>query len=112
MPARLSFILEWGTATIGNRARLAFLIRVSMSEIGSFIQLPTGLGDAGDQTVESGLAEGQARAAEFSQVTVAAAAHGAAVDNPHGAGVARQLGQTGVIVFGLQFGAKGRVLFH
>src|SRR5262249_48316949 len=66
--------------------------------------------DAGDQTVQGSFAESQARAAEFTQVTVTAAAHRAAVDDAHGAGVPRQFGQTGVIAFGLQFGPKSRVL--
>src|SRR4051812_19937804 len=38
-----SLILEWGISTPGSNARLALRIRVSMSEMGSFISL-SGLG--------------------------------------------------------------------
>src|ERR1035438_1165813 len=110
MPAMLSLILEWGISTAGSNARLELGIRASMSEIGSFIDLPTGFGHARNQPVEGGFAERHARAAELAEVAVAAAAHRAAVDHPGGAGVTRELGQPGVVAFGLQLSPNGGVL--
>src|SRR5215469_2560944 len=103
MPAMLSFILECGSSTLGSNARLALRIRVSMSEIGSFIiKLPAGFGHARDQPVEGAFAEGHARAAELAQVAVTASAHRAAVHHARWACVARQLGQPRVVALGLQ----------
>ena len=71
----LSFIRECGNSTAGSSARLALRMRVNMSEIGSLIIiLPAGLGHAGNQAVQRGFAERQARTAELAQITVAAAA--------------------------------------
>src|SRR6266702_7300149 len=67
MPAMLSFILEWGISTAGSNARLALRMRQSMSEIGSFIKLPTGFGHARDQTVKSAFAESHAGAGELAE---------------------------------------------
>src|SRR6185503_6953246 len=110
MLAILSFILECETSTSGTNARLALRMRVSMSEIGSVIILPTGFGHAGNQTIQRHLAEGQARAAEFPDECVPSAADGAAIDHADRAGVARQFGQRRVIAFGLQLGPYRRVL--
>src|SRR5579883_2098305 len=111
MPAMLSLSLEWGILTWGSNAELALRIRVSMSEMGSFIELPACLGDTRDKARQGGFAEGHARATELAQITVAAAAHRAAVDHPHRAGVARQLREAGVIFLRFEFGAQGGVLF-
>src|SRR6266404_5198258 len=100
MPAMLSFILECGSSTAGNNARLALRIRQSMSEIGSFINLPTGFSYARNQTVQRGFAESQTRTAELPEKTATPAAHRAAVDNPDRAGITRQLGQTRIVAFG------------
>src|SRR5580765_2901507 len=83
MEAMLSLIFECGNSTPGSKARFALRIRASISEMGSVIfqrimlsvELPTGLGYARNQPIESGFAEGQTRAAELPQITVAAAAH-------------------------------------
>src|SRR5438477_6293467 len=108
----LSFILEWGTSTAGNNARWALRIRVSISEMGSFITLPTGLGYAWNEAVQGRFTKGQPRTGEFAQVTVTATGDGAAIDDAAGAGVARQLRERGVILPGLEFGAQGGVLLH
>src|SRR6266566_6325309 len=97
MPAMLSFILECETSTSGTNARFALRIRVSMSEIGSVISLPTGFGHAGNQTIQRHFAEGQAGAAEFPDERVPAAADGAAIDHADRAGIARQFGQRRVV---------------
>src|ERR1035437_101597 len=110
MPTMLSLILECGNSRAGNSARLALRIRVSMSEIGSFIDLPTGFGHARDQAVESAFAERHARAAKLAQIAAAAAAHRAPVDQPRRAGVAREFGQTGIVALGLQLSPDGGVL--
>src|SRR6185369_8240179 len=107
----LSFILECGTTTVGSSARCALRMRVSMSEIGSVIVLPTGFGYTGNQAIEGGFAKRQTRTGKFAQITVASAAHGAAVDQTGRAGVARQFGQPGVIAFGFEFRAQSRVFF-
>src|ERR1044071_1148876 len=113
MPAMLSFILEWGISTVGSKARLALRIRVSMSEMGSFIRalsfLPTGLGYPRDKAVEGSLAECEAGAAEFAQVAATATAHGTAIHEPDRAGIPRELGQTRIVAFGFQFGANSGV---
>src|SRR2546422_110449 len=98
----LSFILECGTTTTGSSARCAFRMRVSMSEIGSVIVLPTGFGYTGNQAIEGGFAKRQTGTGKFAQIPVAPAAHGATVDEPSWAGVARQLGQRGIIAFGFE----------
>src|SRR5258708_17312723 len=109
MWAMLSFILECGISTAGNCTRLALRMRVSMSEMVSVIKLPTGLGHAGDQPVQRGLAESQPRAIELAQIAAAAAAHRAPIHHSGRAGVAREFGETGVIALGLQFRAQGGV---
>src|SRR5881397_2279762 len=103
MWAMLSVTLEWGNSTVGSRAALALRIRVNISEMGSVIVLPTGFGDARNQTIERRFAKRHARAIELAQITVTPPAHGAAVHEPRRTRVARQLGQGGVIAFGLQF---------
>src|SRR5260370_40676123 len=110
MWAMLSFILECGISTVGNWTRLALRMRVSMSEMVSVIKLPTGLGHAGDQPVQRGLAEGQPRAVELAQIAMPAAAHRPAVHHAGGAGVAREFGQARVIALGLQFPAQSGVV--
>src|SRR5437868_1046630 len=100
----LSLVLECGTSTVGNNARLALRMRVNMSEIGSvisksFLGLPTGFRDARDQSVQRGFAEREARTIELAQVTMAAAAGGAAIHQTHWARVTRQFRQAGVIAF-------------
>src|SRR6266496_4724917 len=62
-----------------------------------FIASPTGLHYSGNQTVKRGLAKRQARTPELAQITVAPAAHRAAVDQARWAGVARQFRQAGVV---------------
>src|SRR5260221_12323256 len=101
MPAMLSFILECGISTAGNNARLALRIRQSMSEIGSFINLPTGFRHARNQTVQRGFAESHTRTAELPKKTATPSAHRATVDYPGRAGIARQLSQTRIVPFGL-----------
>src|SRR6185369_11083019 len=98
-------------ATFGSKARFALRMRVNMSEIGSFM-LPACFGDARNEAVEGAFAEGEARAAELAQVTVAASAHGAAIDDADGAGVFGQLGKRSVVFFGFQFGAESGVFFY
>src|SRR6266850_2051839 len=110
MPAMLSFIFECGNSTAGSNARLALRMRHNMSEIGSFIKLPAGLGDARDQPVEIALAEGHARTTELAQVAMAAADHGAAIHHAHGAGFARQFGEPGIVPCGLQLGPDSGIL--
>src|SRR2546430_7233412 len=110
MLAMLSFILECETSTSGTNARLALWMRVSMSEIGSVISLPTGFGHAGNQTIQRHFAEGQARASEFPEEPVAATADGAAIDHAHRAGIARQFRQRRVVALRLQLGSQRRVL--
>src|SRR5213594_2315402 len=110
MFAMLSFILECETSTSGTNARFALRMRVSMSEIGSVISLPTGFGHAGNQTIQRHFAEGQTRAAEFPEEPVAAAADGTPIDDAHRAGIARQFRQRRVVTLRLQFGAQRRVL--
>src|SRR5436190_18319875 len=105
MPAMLSFIRECETSTSGTNARLALRMRVSMSEIGSLISLPTGFGYSRNQTIQRHFAEGQARAAEFPDERVAPAADGAAIDHAGRAGIARQLCQRRVVALRLQFGS-------
>src|SRR5664280_2542487 len=112
MPTMLSLILECGSSRAGKSARFALRIRVSKSEIGSFIELPTGFGHARDQAVEGAFAEGHARAAELAQIAVAPAAHRAAVDHPRRARVAREFGQTSIVVFGLQLGSDSGIFLH
>src|SRR5450759_1975881 len=87
-------------------------MRVNMSEIGSVIKLPAGFHNAGDQTVQRGLPEGEARRGELAQITAPAAAGRAAVHQPRWAGVARQLRETGVVAPGLQFRADRGVFFY
>src|SRR5438874_10772195 len=106
----LSFIRECATSTSGTNARFALRRRVSMSEMGSVIGLPTGLGHSGNQAGEGHFPERQARTAEFADIGVAPAADGATVHQAHGAGVARELRQGRVIAFGLQFRAQSGVL--
>src|ERR1017187_3186520 len=112
MFARLSFIRECGISTVGSNARPALRMRVNMSEIGSVIKLPAGFHNAGDQTVQRGLPEGEARRGELAQITAPAAAGRAAVHQPRWAGVARQLRETGVVAPGLQFRADRGVFFY
>src|SRR5437868_2221053 len=112
MPAMLSFILECGTTKEGNKARCALRIRVSMSEMGSVINLPACFGDSGDKAIQGGLAEGETGVAEFAQVAMAAAAHGAAIDQARWTGVAGQFRQTGVVFLRLQLRAHNGVFFH
>src|SRR5205823_14411526 len=109
MLAMLSFILECETSTSGTNARFALRMRVSMSEIGSVISLPTGFGHAGNQTRERHFAEGHARAAEFPEERAAAAADGAAIDHADRAGIARQFRQRRVVALRLQLGSERRV---
>src|SRR5271169_3941749 len=104
MPAMLSLILECGSSMAGSSARLALRIRVSMSEIGSFIGLPTGFGYARNQPVKGALAEGHPRAAELAQIAVTASAHRAPVDHSRGPRIPRQFSQTRVVALGLQLG--------
>src|SRR6266511_4049423 len=101
MLAMLSFILECETSTSGTNARFALRMRVSMSEIGSVISLPTGFGHAGNQTIQRHFAEGQARAAEFPDERVAATADSAAIHHAHRAGIARQLGEARIVALRL-----------
>src|ERR1035437_7683930 len=104
MAATLSFTRECGISTVGSNARPAFRMRVNISAIGSIIKKsPTGLHHARNQTIERGFAERQAGSAELAQVTATAAGHRATIDEPRWTGVARELRQTGVIAFGLQF---------
>src|SRR5258708_19351512 len=110
MPAMLSFILECETSTSGTNARFALRMRVSMSEIGSVISLPTGFGHAGNQTIQRHFAEGQTRAAEFPEEPVAATADCAAIDHADRAGVARQFRQRRVATLLLQLGSYCRSL--
>src|ERR1041384_1912345 len=110
MPAMLSFILEWGISTVGSNARWALRMRASMSEIGSFIILPTGLGHTRNQPREGCFTKGHAGAAKLAQVAVPAPAHRAPVDHARRAGIAWQFGQPGVIPFGLQFRPQSGVL--
>jgi hypothetical protein len=70
---------------------------------------PTGLCYTGDETIESALAESHTGTAELTEVTVATAAHGAAINETAGTCVARELGKTRVIVLGLKFGAQSCV---
>src|ERR1041385_950009 len=72
-------------------------------------ELPTGFGDAGDEAIKGTFAKGETGAAEFAQVSVAPAAHRATVNHTDRVGVARQLGQAGVVALRFQFGANGRV---
>src|SRR5579863_4805229 len=108
----LSFILECGTSTAGSSTRLALRMRVNMSEIVSVIKSPACLGHTRDEAVQRALAEGEAGTGELAQVAVAAAAHGAAVDDARRARIARQFGQRGVIAPGLEFRAQGGELLH
>src|SRR6185295_10394603 len=58
MPARASFIFEWGMSRRGCRDRTAFRIRVSMSAIGSvMVSSPARLGHARDESLERQVAE-------------------------------------------------------
>src|SRR2546426_978865 len=107
-----SLTLEWGISTAGSNARWALRIRVNMSEIGSVIKSPTGLGHARNQAVERRLAERQTRAAKLAQVAVPATGHRAAVDHAARAGVPGQLRERRVILLGLQIGAQRRVFLH
>src|SRR5438477_1314718 len=108
----LSLSFECGICVVGSSARWALRIRVNMSEIGSVIQLPTGFGDARDQSVEGGFTKGQPRAGKFAQITVAPASDRAAIDHARRTGVARQLRERGVILPGLQFSANGGEFLH
>src|SRR5581483_5234312 len=110
MPAMLSLSLEWGTLTRGSNALLALRMRVSMSEMGSFIGLPTGLGDAWDQPGQRGFAEGHSRAAELAQIAMAPAAHRATVHHSGRAGVARELRQPRIVLLRLEFRPQSGVL--
>src|SRR5206468_9351384 len=112
MFAMLAFILECETSTSGTNARFALRMRVSMSEIGSVISLPTGLGHTGNQTIQRHFAEGQARAAEFPHERVAATTDGAAIHHAHRAGIARQFRQPRVVTLRLELGPQRRVLFY
>src|SRR5258708_5466595 len=96
---------------VGSNARLALRIRASMSEIGSFIKLPTGFGHARNQAVKGAFAESHAGAGELAEVSVTPSAHRAAVHHSDRAGIAWKLGQAGIIALGLEFGAQGGVLF-
>src|SRR5439155_24519391 len=110
MLAMLSFILECATSTSGTNARFALRRRVSMSEIGSVITLPTGFGDARNQTGQGHLPECQARAPELAQIGVPPAADGTSDHEADRARVALQPGQGGVIALRLQFRPQGRLL--
>src|SRR5437667_7688651 len=110
MPAMLSFILECETSTSGTKARFALRMRVSMSEIGSVISLPTGFGHAGNKTRQRHFAEGQARTAEFPDERVTATADRAAINHAHRAGIARQSGERRVVALRLELGSYRRVL--
>src|SRR5262245_3553771 len=70
-------------------------MRVSMSEIGSVIliaaSLPAGLAEAGDITAHRRLAQLGAREAELAISTVRAPRQRAAIAQPNGISVARQL---------------------
>src|SRR5580692_1835960 len=108
----LSFIRECGTSTVGSSTRLALRMRVNMSEIVSVIISPAGFGHTRDEAVQRALAEGHAGTGELAQITVAAAAHRAAVDDARRAGIARQLREAGVIALGLQFSAQRGEFLH
>src|SRR3989454_11787157 len=112
MLAMLSLILECATSTSGSNARLALRRRVSMSEIGSVIALPTGFGYAGNQPGQRHFTERQPRAAELAEVTMPAAADLAAVHQAHRAGVFRQLRQPRVVAFSFQFSAQRGVFLR
>src|SRR5208283_368881 len=112
MFARLSFIRECGISPFGSNARPALRMRVNMSEIGSVINLPTGFYNTGNQTLQRGLPEGEARRGELAQITATTAAGRATVHQPRWTGVARQLRKTGVVTLGLQFRADRGVFFH
>src|ERR1039457_2191205 len=86
-------------------------IHLSKNPIIFFI-LPTGLRYSRNESVQRGFAERQSRHPELAPVATAAAAHRAAVHHARGAGVARQLRQTGVVALRLQFGADRGVFFH
>src|SRR5687768_2462175 len=105
MPAMLSLRFEWFTSTSVSSALFALRSRVNMSATGSLVFLPARFGYAWDQAVQRPLAESQTRAGELADIRVAAAAHGAAVDQAGGARVAGQLLQRGVILFLFQFRA-------
>src|SRR6266511_908551 len=108
--AMLSFTLEWASSTSGNNAWLAFRMRVSMSEIGSVIDLPTGLGDAGNEPGQCHFAESQPGAAELPDEAMPAATDLAAVHQPDRTGILRQSRQRRVIALGFEFGAQSGVL--
>src|ERR1700722_4986031 len=112
MLAMLSFILECGISTVGNCTRPALRIRVNISEIVSVINLPACFGHTGNQPVQCGFAESQARAAELAHIAVTTSAHRATVYHARRAGVARQLRQPSVIALGLQFGAQSLVFLN
>src|SRR5215469_254866 len=112
MLAMLSFILECGISTAGSNARCALRIRVNISEIGSIINLPARLRHTRNQSIQRGFAEGQTRATELAPVATAAAAERAAIHHTRWAGVTRQLRQTGVVAFRLQFGAERGEFLH
>src|SRR6478609_5224374 len=97
----LSFNREWDTSTSASNARLALRMRVSMSAIGSVIRLPTGLCHSGNQPRQRRLPKYQSRASEFPQVAMTPAGDLAPVRQTHRARTARQLGQAGIIAFGL-----------
>src|SRR3954449_13269663 len=104
----LSFNLECGISTVGSKARWALRMRVSMSAIGSVIQLPTGFRYTGNEAGQGGFAKRQARTSELAQKAVTPATDAAAVDHASGTGVAGQLREPGIVLLRLQFRAQRR----
>src|SRR4051812_21177388 len=86
-------------------------MRVNMSATGSLI-LPARFGYTWDQPVQRCFAECQTRAAKFPDISPTAPAHRAAVHQPCGTRIARQLLQTGVILLPLELRAQSGVFLH
>src|SRR5690606_35240819 len=68
--------------------------------------LPARLRHAGNETMRSHFAEGDPGHLETAQVAAAASGHFTAVDQPGGAGIARQHGETFVVLFRLELLTK------
>src|SRR5882762_7843938 len=74
--------------------------------------LPAGLRHARDQSLRGELAKRQPRDLEPANERAAAARHFATVHHPRRAGVARKLGQTGIIFLRFELGAERGVFLH
>src|ERR1700722_14574308 len=107
---------EWGNSMCGSRARPPLRRRVNISEIGSVIFcdiiLPTGLYDAGNQSIQRPLAERQAGNPKLAEVSMTASAHRATIHQARWAGVAGQFLQAGVIALRFQLSTESGVLLH